>query len=347
MTDRVVRRMWNRVATWFAGQAQQVTVEFLPEPGRVPIPAYQGYLRLWLGEGFLARSRAWGNQHYPALHGGLALRFLGTETTPFTTFARPPDTWSTPGAQLDFPVTALLPFNGGSVEVEAALYQVSVAGPLATAVDLVGSLASLMGPPLSTAATIADKVSDGLDAVLAATGAQPVLGVHWAMVAPGGGGNVLGPGHLVVVNAPRQQLAGTLAMVKGRLHHDTGNGPRPLAGVDYLVVRLECRTERDDWRFPDLDELVRQAGTAYLEGQPETFKARRTEAIARAWASTDLIPIDRKRVAWLVAGEIDGVKELGAVPGPARTLEMIAPQRLPTADAPELAELRLDDLLTS
>jgi hypothetical protein len=50
-------------------------------------------------------------------------------------------------------------------------------------------------------------------------------------------------------------------------------------------------------------------------------------------------------VAKLVQEELDAVTQLGAVPGPSRTLETIAPQRLPAPDATELTSLRLDDLL--
>lgn len=333
-------RMWQRVRGWFDANASQVTAVFIPDPGAVPLPAYQGYLRLFLAEGFLARSVTWGNQHFPALHGGASLRFLGTEPTPFTTLNRPPGSWTVPGARFDFPITPLLPFNGGTVEVEAALYRATVAGPLGTAVELVGSLASLMGPPLAVAAGIADKVSDGLDAILSAAGDQPVLAVHWTMVAPGGSGHELQPGHLVVVGAPPQRFR-RLSIDHGRLAADTGSGTAPLTGADYLVVRVECRTERDDWRFPDLEELIGQAGVAAIEGHADTFRARRTEAIARAWVSADLTPNDRKRVAKLVADEIDQASRLGAV----RQSLGAAKRRLLAADAPELRNLRLDHLL--
>jgi len=126
---------------------------------------------------------------------------------------------------------------------------------------------------------------------------------------------------------------------------DNGSGPRQLAGTDYLVVRIECRTERDDWRFPELDELIRAAGQSYLSGYLEDFKDRRTEAVSRAWSSPDLTPADRIRVAKLVADEIDAVSTLHAVPGPDRSLEDIADERLPAPDAPELAGLTLSDLL--
>ena len=141
------------------------------------------------------------------------------------------------------------------------------------------------------------------------------------------------------------QLPGSLQIRDGRLQMDIGSGPDLVQGIDYLVLRVECRTERDDWRFPELDALVQRAGVAYLEGHEDEYRARRTEAVARAWSSPDLIPNDRKRVARLVAEEIDGVKELGVVPGESRSLEQSAPQRILAADAPELAGLRLQDLL--
>ena len=294
----------------------------------------------------MPKSATWGNQHFPALHGGASLRFLGTEPTPFTTLTRPPGNWTVPGAQFDFPITPLLPFNGGTVEVEAALYQATVAGPLATAVGLIGNLASLMGPPLAVAAGIADKVSDGLDAILNAANDQPVLAVHWTMVAPGGSGHEVQPGHLVIVDAPPQQFR-RLSIDNGQLVADTGGGAAPLTGADYLVVRVECREERDDWRFPDLEELIGQAGAAAIEGHEDTFRARRTEAIARAWASTDLTPNDRKRVAKLVADEIDDVKQSARCPDLTGASTNIVALRLPAPDAPELQALRLDDLLNT
>lgn len=344
MSQRFAGALWQRVQGWFAQQAEHVTVAFLPDDGAAALPANQGYLRLWLAEGFLAQQRQWGATHFPVLHGGAALTFLGGQAS-FTSFSRPPEAWQVPGAQLDFPLTPLLPFTGGTVEVEAALYQASVQGPLGTAVDLVGSLASLMGPPLATAAAIADKVSDGLDAVLGATGSQPVLAMHRTLVSPGGGGTVLQPGQLVVLGAPARQLGGEPVIVDGRLHLRTAAGPVLPTGVDYLAVRVECRTERDDWRLPELDELIRAAGQAAIRGQQEIFADRRTEALVRAWGSTDLVPPDRKRVAMLVREELDSLGELGVVARGERGLAAVAAQRLPARDDARLVGLTLADML--
>jgi hypothetical protein len=348
MTNNVGRAVWNRVRSWFDQNADHLTVRFIPDGEGAPVQPYAGYLRLWLAEGFLAKQKSWGATHFPALHGGVSLSFVGNEPATFTTLARPPQAWTTPGARLDFPITPLVPFNGGTVEVEAALYQATVEGPLGVAVDVLGSLAPLMGPPLSLAAAIADKVSDGLDQVLDATGNQPVLGLHWTMISPGGGGNVLRPGHLVLIGAPAPKLTGTPVISAGRLHLQPARGDAALpTGIDYLVLRVECRPDRDDWRLPEIDTLIREAGEAFIRGQHDTFASRRTEAIARAWNCRDLTPADQKRVALLVSEELDDLKQLGAVPGPDRALESIAPQRLPAADDTRVADLTLDRLLAS
>lgn len=339
-----VRRVWSRVADWFGGDAEHVTVKFLPDPDGEPIAANAGYLRVIFAEGFLAQAKSWGAKQFPALHGGVSLTVLGGPTAAFTTFAKPPET--APGAYLDYPMTTLLPFSGGAVEVQAALYEATVDGPLGTAVDLISSLATLMGPPLSAAAPLADKISDGLDKILGATGDKPVLGVHTTLVAPGGAGTVLRPGNLIVLNTPEAKLPGTPEIHDGRLHLRDGDQHHLPTGVDYLVVRIECRTERDDWRFPELDQLIRTAGESHIRGHQDAFKDHRTDAIARAWNSPDLVPTDRKRVALLVKRELDSMGELGIVPGPDQTLETIAPQRLPAADDAALRGMTLDGLLT-
>lgn len=345
MSDKILRRMWDRVASWVTANAQQVTVRFLVDDAGASLAPNAGYLRLWLAEGFLARQRSWGADQFPALHGGVTLNVHGGDRATFSSFSRPPDAWNARGAQLDFPITTLLPFSGGTVEVEAALYEARVGGPLGTAVELMGGLSSLLGPPLSTAALVADKISTGLDAVLSSTGSQPVLALHTALISAGGGGTALRSGHLVLLDAPEQQLLGTPTIHDGRLHLRDDRGHSLPTDLDYLVVRIECRSERDDWRLPELDDLIRAAGTAFLQGHQDSYAALRTDAITRAWNSRDLTPLDRKRVALLVRDELDELGELGIVPDEDATLETSAAQRLADPDDPRLDELTLPQLI--
>jgi hypothetical protein len=344
--ENFARKVWARVQSWFVANAEQVTWAFIADEDGEPVMPNGGYLRILFAEGFLAQQKTWGNKQFPALHGGVSLNFLGGPPATFSTFGRPPEQWTTPGAHLDYPMTMLLPFTGGTVEIEAALYEATVDGPLGTAVDLISSLASLMGPPLSVAAQVADKVSDGLDRVLAATGNQPVLGLHATMVSPNGGASTtLRPGYLVVLGAPEKKLAGTPVIHEGRLHLRDGERTELPTGVDYLVIRVDCRADRDDWRFPELDALIRSAGEAFIRGQEQTFADLRKDAIARAWNSPDLIPADRKRVALLVKEELDGLGDLGAVPSDDQSFEAIAPRRLRAPDDDALRDLTLARLL--
>jgi len=335
--------MWRRATSWFDANTAHVTREFIPLPGGRPARAYEDYVRIWLAEGFLAKAATWGNKHFPVLHGGAALDYLGGKT-PFTKFGQPKGTLAAPGSQLDYQLTPLLPFNGGVIEVEASLYQASTAGPLVTALKIAGTLDTLLAPPLSLAATIAGKVGDGLDSVLDQD--QPVLAVHGAMVSEGGGGDELRPGWLAVIRKPRDELPGSLSVQKNLgLCLDNGDGPEQLSGVDYLLLRIECRPDRDDWRFPELDELVREAGRAAINGWAETFEDARKAAITRAWTSPDLTPADRRRVAKLVADEIAAASKFGAIPGPDQSLEAIAAGRLLAWDAPEVRNLTLSNLI--
>ena len=79
-----------------------------------------------------------------------------------------------------------------------------------------------MGPPLSTAAVVAERVSEGWTGSWSRGGNEPVLGVHWSMVATGGGGNVLRPGHLVVIGTPPDRLEGTPVIEDGRSYAGGG-----------------------------------------------------------------------------------------------------------------------------
>ncbi|OLR93199.1 hypothetical protein [Actinokineospora bangkokensis] len=334
------RKLWVSVREWFDKQAEHCTSVFLPDPGGQPVRPNEGYLRVFFAEGFLEKARSWGSDRYPALHGGVSLTLLGG-TPAFTTLARPPEKWDVPGAQLDFPMTTLLPYTGGVVEVEAALYEAASGGPLSTAVGLVGSLSSLMGPPLSVAASIADKVSDGLDAVMAATGDEPVLGLHASFTSEGT--NVLRPGHHVLIAAPQHELRGTPAIESGRLVLRRGDHTDRLTGTDYLVIRVECQVERDDWRFPALDDLIRDAGEAYLRGQADVFAERRTQALVAAWTSADLVAADRKRVALLIKDELDSLDVLRPA---ARRVPTLADATLPARDDTRVRDLSLADLLS-
>jgi hypothetical protein len=334
------------VRSHFEADADHVTTCFLPEPGSAPIWPAQGYLRLWLAEGFLARARGWGKDRFPVLHAGASLTFGGGPVA-FTTFSRPAAAWAVPGDHVDLPITPLLPFNGGIVEIEAAVYEAMAAGPLGTAVRLVAGFAELLGPPLATAASVARAVSAGLDDLIGASDDGPVLGLHHSMIGPGGGGQPVQAGHLAVVNAAPGSLPGRLVIdADGRLALAGDDGEtRRLTGVDYLVVRVETRLEHDVWLSSPLVTLLNQARVARARGRLAVFADYRAEAVTLAWTSGDYVESDRPRIAAAIAAALDAGGEQAAAADPDITVVEEVIGRLPARDDPSIAGVTLADLL--
>jgi len=332
----------ERIKRWLHSNAEHVTEAFIPDGDSEPLQPDGGYLRLWLAEGFLGTARSWGSDQFPALHGIVSFPLPGRGPASYSVLSRPP---LAGGVRLDYPITPLLPYHGGVIEIDAALYKVASGSPLITVLQLVGALQPLLGPPLNIAAAIAERLSDGIQSVLDASRQEPLLAIHQSLVAPGSNGTAVRSGYSAILATPQHRLQGTPSVRDGRLVLATAAGAQQPTGTDYLMLRVECRTERDDWNFPYLDTLIAASAEAYLTGQQARFESLRTEAILRAYNSPDLVPVDRKRVAILVTERIDEIQQLGIVPTRTGTLAQLAPHRLVSPDAPELSGLSLNKLL--
>lgn len=325
--------MWQHIQNWFATH-DGVTAAFLPDEEETGIYAQQGYLRLWLTEAVFERSS---KDRVLAFHAGITLAFGGDEDAEFTRLTRLSDRTAGSGTASDLPVTPLIPFQGGPVRVQAAMYRTPGGGALAGAAEVADALTAVPDAPLSWAAATSARLSVGLERLLAGAAGETVLAGHWGDEEPGLGGRMLQSGHLVIVNAPPGQVP-AVRIADGRLRAGGTANPVPLSAADYMVLRLECRTERDDWRFPQLDALIRTAAEAALNGYKDTYQSLRVQAIASAWNSADLTPTDRRRVARLVADEIDHFVR-------AQDGVRLDTARLPKPDDPALSQVELSQLL--
>jgi hypothetical protein len=77
-------------------------------------------VRLWLTDMFLKRDREWFENQYPMVHATIQLTYAG-ETASFSSLARAPEGRLGPGERRNYPLTPLLPWSGGVVELEAGL----------------------------------------------------------------------------------------------------------------------------------------------------------------------------------------------------------------------------------
>lgn len=336
--NSALARLWRGARGQVVADAGHLHSEFFPQADGALLTPNDSYLRLWLSELFLARRTSWARDASPAVRAdiGLALGDQGPKT--FTRLVQPAVT-AAHGASEDFDLTGLLPYRGGTVDIRAELHRILRKNHLATAIDIVTAFSSLL-PPLSAALAVADQVATAIEEILAANAQAPVLLVERTSAEPGGGGaNDLAPGCLAVVRATESELpAKELHIENGRLCR---NGDR-LTGFDYLVLRVEARRERDDWRVPDLDQAIRDAIVAKAMGRPAEFETLRARALTQVLTSPSFTPPDQRRVARAVREELDALVP-GAASGTEPTIAAIAARGLPTRE--EVAHLTLPGLL--
>jgi hypothetical protein len=115
-----------------------------------------------------------------------------------------------------------------------------------------------------------------------------------------------------------------------------------------MLVGVSGLKERDDWRFPALEEAIKKAIEAAVKEDRPTYETHRSTAIAMALTSSDLTPVDRQRVARAVrdelrAAEAAGQGAVGVEPPPVE--KIVARRALPYAEAQNLPQLSLEELL--
>src|SRR4051812_24351145 len=177
-----------------------------PGPSEALKP-YESYFRLWLDELFLARNVNWGVEAFPVVHSEVRLSFAGVSGRTFSTVARQPEGKLAPAADLNYSLTELMPFNGGTVEVQASLLSLPGKDHLGPAVDALAQIGGLVAPPLGQVVTLVDGLASGIRGALDGQ-AAPHLGLHQTLVSEGGGGTaIMRPGSLAVIRANGQRIA--------------------------------------------------------------------------------------------------------------------------------------------
>ncbi len=341
MKSNVAGTAWRWLREPFYTRSGHVQAMFIPEEGATKLTADKSYVRVSLRKIVLATERSWGTDRVPAVTASVQVLFSkpdrlakgvpALETQTFAILVRP-SVASGPGIFEDYSITDWLPYQGQQIEVEAALYAVLGKNKLVTAIDVISDFASLVTPPVSTALAIADKVASGIEKVVKANGTAPKLHVHKGLKAPG---------WLAVVNAPEDEVPGSELRVdrEGQL---LLNGKRPRG--DYLVLRVESCEERDDWRAPDLNQIIAAALHARDVEQDEVrYNRLREEALSRVYLSTDFTSVQRKKAAVVVREELDDVAAGAVSDGGVTLAEIVTRRGLPSDSQVEF--LTLDGLI--
>jgi hypothetical protein len=219
-----------------------------------PLLANVHYFRLWLADLFFEEDRGRFPAAQPVVYSVTELLFgdrretLGHVAAPGATFDLAP-AGGRRRAVLSHPLTALLPFNGGAIELDAGLlwsrHTPASGGFLKTLGDLSGLLLKPeVSKVLNVAAVLAGSFVDFVDA----TEASPRLRFRQTL-GDGAPAGSLTPGYFVLLGAPCDAVSPAQLWVRqGRLQVGSSAGDAvPLTTCPYLLFRLEARVVRDDW----------------------------------------------------------------------------------------------------
>lgn len=272
------------------------------------------YFRLWLAEMRLAQDTTWFATRHPAVHALVRLRF-GDQDVKLPRIAGP---MTLPGldqahlgavVHLDHPLTPLLPYNGGVVEVSAGLVALEGANVLREFVAAVDAVTLVLAqPPLSTALAAVGPVTRAVQTLLGAATGRQHLGVHVAF-AGDQPPRALHAGYLAVVRRDAAQLAvADLSVENGVLRYRRS----PLLGADHMLFRIERTAERDDWdSLASIAAPFRDALAALSHGNATVAEAHVRRAMLEAWTSPDLTRTDRSRVCGEIKRTFQDARNLG------------------------------------
>jgi hypothetical protein len=282
-----------------------------------PLEAGKHYFRLWLTEMYLKKEREWFKSWYPVVHSLVRFQF-GSQVVEIPHVAGPmhlegvSDTNLDRVIQLNHNLTTLMPYNGGVVELAAGLLAMEGKNYLTSAIKVMGDLSGLLVvPQLSAALAIAGPIATGVQDLLTGGNGQMDLGLHQSFTSAGGGGaNDLRPGYMAILLGEEGKYDPKQFWVQGdRLRYGASqDSSQPLTGVTHMLLRVEARTERDDWMgLTTIIQARDEALKAISEGDEQADSAiKRTIFLVRT--SPDLTRADRKRVADALKAEFDEAK---------------------------------------
>jgi len=309
--DTALGNVWSMVRSWATQNASQYITKTIPRERTdlsgpdAPLVPYRDYLRLWLDDMFLSSSRSWFTDLYPAVHSAIELKF-GTDPIKISHVTDGSGQIGR-GSYGSYALTDLIPFNGGTVTIQSALVALKGTNYASAAIGILKDFSGLVAAPLGQSLAIAEKVSAGLQSMFQKGNEGVVLGFHRQYAAEGGGGGaVLVPGYFAVILATDNDINPEGLSVKdSKLLYSKGGGtPKLLEGYEYMLFRIEGRSERDNWRMANIEEPLNQAIQATLQGQAETAKGYLTAALLIIWQSPDLAVKDRRRVADAIKAEL-------------------------------------------
>jgi rhodanese-related sulfurtransferase len=303
MTD-----VFDRLANLISPAAQQYVYRHFPGQYDVdPLEPDNSYFQITLSQLYLSASRRWFQQLFPAAHTALRLQFADYEPIELSHATHVANRQLGEGISLNHPVTGLIPYNGGTVEIYCGLIALQGTDYLDAAVRVLGSFSDLVAGPVSQAIVVAGKVASSVHDLFVGNDGAMHLGFHQSYTAVPGGNN-LRPGHYAAILATEANLQGRqLAVDADQLRADG----QPFTGYDFLLFRVDSIRDRPDWRMKEIQKNLNAAKKSYVRRKVEEGDEFRAAALVAVFDSPDLSENDRWRVAERINQELDRLQEQG------------------------------------
>jgi hypothetical protein len=320
-----------------------------------PLVAGKHYFRLWLKEMFLEKEVDWFRTWIPMAHSLVVFQF-GNQKLEIPHVAGPTHIKDLDEGHLqnvislNHPMTSLMPFDGGVVEVVIALVGMKGKDFAAAVTKVLGDLSKLlMQPQLSSALSIALPVATGVQDLLGGESGQIHLGVHQSFTGKAGGGASLRGGYIAVIRGSEAEYPPKrLWVANGGLRiGDSLAGSQPLTGVTHMLLQLEGQTERDDYRsLTSISDAFEDCLKQLSEGAEDKAKDAFRQTLFLVKTSPDLTRAHRVTVAAALREEFEQARQdgLASVRSSERSLSEIIRRRAPNAQDVQLRDESLESL---
>jgi hypothetical protein len=279
-----------------------------------PFQPRQCYVIVRLSEMYLKDERVLWKKFYPMVHS-----FLRHKPREFAEVAGPGQLKELGSANLDrlvglaYPLTVPVVYNGNDLEILVGLYSVPAQDAAKVLLTSLGELSKLTGVAAEVALQIAGVVKTGVEGLLQIDGNALQLGARdtlrlqdekSASAGKQGPGKIAKAGYLLAINAPSGSVDyKQLFVKKGRLYKGSNpNTATEYSDNDYMLVEIEKREHREDWRLlPEVQKHEAIFDTALTSGKPvddikSEVKAKWLPFTTEIEASQDLTDPDKDRV---------------------------------------------------
>ncbi len=299
-----------------------------------PVSAGSGYFRVWAVE-MKVNDGGPLVDYYSVLHSVVRFDYAGKPVELTRVTGLDSLSGSTGGnvsmgkvMALNFPLTELMPFNGGTLELSAGLLAMKEKDRVQSAIKMATDFSALLAiPQLSSVLSLAQPLANNIEQLVGMGDNQFRLGYHNTFAsANGGGSNDLKPQYIAIIGSQ----TGDAVARDGAGHwvindHLCYINPDPNATDknpveiprDYILLRFEVRRSRgEEWNnLPALNEPFVES-LRLLTSDETKSKAQLKRAILQILESPDIAENDREAIAKQLRDKYDSRASLLSVESP-------------------------------